>query len=584
MGSHYSKIKVPQHIRLDASTVCQLKCRSCPTAYGETVKALGRGFLKFDDFKNIIRYNPSISHIELSNWGEIFLNKDLIDIIRYAHEHNVTLSAGNGANLNNVPDEVLRALVKYKFRFLSCSLDGASQETYSIYRLNGNFDQVIVNIKKINRFKATHCSVYPMLKWQFVAFGHNEHEISIARKMALDLNMQFSLKLSWDDLYMDAFSPVKDTELIRRETGLDVANREEYREKYGTEYSLRSCCMELWTSPQVNYDGRLLGCSINYWDNYGNVFKEGFEKCLNGVKINAAKAALMGQENGALEIPCSKCRAFKTMKENNSWLTEKDIKENYPKKRDQAMPGNKVSGRPGADKLVSKIYPLSIPLLPDEKAGWKAYHLFQGPTAALREIECHVSVLNKDRCPHLPHAHKEEELLLLLSGETDLLFPDISSGGNQRWCIRAGQFVYYPAYIAHTLQAVSEIPAEYLMFKWYGSYYKKASMLNWGQFEFVDPPEDPARKKGFNTIRLFDDPTAYLSKLHCHVSKLKPGAGYEPHADPYDVAIIVLEGEVETLHQRVRPHGVIYYAAGEPHGMHNPCDKEAKYIVFEFHG
>jgi redox-sensitive bicupin YhaK (pirin superfamily) len=54
--------------------------------------------------------------------------------------------------------------------------------------------------------------------------------------------------------------------------------------------------------------------------------------------------------------------------------------------------------------------------------------------------------------------------------------------------------------------------------------------------------------------------------------------------DAYDVAIIVLEGEVETLGQRVAPHGVIFYAAGEAHGLSNPGTTTARYLVFEFHG
>ena len=49
------------------------------------------------------------------------------------------------------------------------------------------------------------------------------------------------------------------------------------------------------------------------------------------------------------------------------------------------------------------------------------------------------------------------------------------------------------------------------------------------------------------------------------------------------MAIVVLEGEVETLGKRVGPHGVIFYAAGEPHGMRNAGNVIARYIVFEFH-
>ncbi len=602
-------------IRLDASTVCQLKCPSCPTASGETGKKLGSGFLKFDDFKKVVDGNPWISHIELSNWGEIFLNKELIKMLCYAYKHNVLLSARNGANLNNVQEDVLEALVKYKFQMITCSIDGASPETYSVYRVNGNFDQVIENIRKINRFKAHYKSPYPKLKWQFIAFGHNEHEISKARRMAVDLNMTFRLKLSWEDLYNKNFSPVKDPDLIRQETGLGVADRIEFREKFGQEYALRSGCSGLWNRPQINHDGRVLGCCVNFWDDYGNAFIDGLTECLNGTKINAARKALMGEGDGGETIPCLRCKAYARMKEKNSWITREETAERYYKSRKRIMLENKIFGKKLTDRLVklktkiasgknadfgpsssksaekkkstklsTGVYPLTIPLETDSKRGWKPFRIFRGPTTSLIELESHASALIKDRSPHFPHEHKGEELLLLLSGEVDLIFPDKDdSGQNRRRRLKAGEFVYYPSYFSHTLQTASEAPANYLMFKWHGHQRREKSPLPFGHFEFSDPPEEPGRSKGFRSKRLFEGPTIYLNKLHCHMSKLKPGGGYDVHTDSYDVVIIVLEGEVETLGKRVGPHNIIYYAAGDPHGMFNPGTTIAKYVVFEFH-
>jgi len=110
MSSSKKEIIQPRSIRLEASTVCQLKCPSCPTATGQTGKKLGAGVLKFSDFKDIVDKNPRISKIELSNWGEIFLNKELLKIIKYAYKRNVALHAN--VNLNNVSDDVLKGLVK----------------------------------------------------------------------------------------------------------------------------------------------------------------------------------------------------------------------------------------------------------------------------------------------------------------------------------------------------------------------------------------------------------------------------------------------------------------------------------------
>ena len=55
--------------------------------------------------------------------------------------------------MNNATDEMLEALVKYGFAHMRCSIDGASNESYSQYRIRGNFDRVISNIRKINEYK-----------------------------------------------------------------------------------------------------------------------------------------------------------------------------------------------------------------------------------------------------------------------------------------------------------------------------------------------------------------------------------------------------------------------------------------------
>lgn len=75
-----------------------------------------------------------------------------------------------------------------------------------------------------------------------------------------------------------------------------------------------------------------------------------------------------------------------------------------------------------------------------------------------------------------------------------------------------------------------------------------------------------------------------MNKLHAHLTCLHPGAGYPEHDDPYDVAMLTFDGTVETLGQEVGPYSVIFFAAGEPHGMKNVGTSPAVYLVFEFHG
>jgi uncharacterized cupin superfamily protein len=260
--------------------------------------------------------------------------------------------------------------------------------------------------------------------------------------------------------------------------------------------------------------------------------------------------------------------------------------------RGSAQPGiNRIVSGPVAGnvgvgpQLTSRIYPLRIPLTPDEEKGWKPYPIFRGSTSDLQSLSCHASVLTHGHCPHPPHSHDEEELLLLLAGEVDLLLPTVNiPDGSHRKRLRAGQFVYYPAHFAHTLETASEEAANYLMFKWRTGKTATGPPLGFGQFSISDRSADAGIADGFCARPVFTGPTACLQKLDCHISTMTPGAGYEPHIDAYDVAIVVMEGQVETLGERVGSHGVIFHPAGEPHGLRNSGEAIAKYIVFEFHG
>jgi MoaA/NifB/PqqE/SkfB family radical SAM enzyme len=286
---------------------------------GET--AVGTGYLKYADFVNFIDKNDFVKEIELSNSGEIFLNPDLLKIMEYAYKKGITLTAYNGVNLNTVSDEVLEGLVKYDFKKITCSIDGASQETYSQYRDGGDFNNVIGNIKKINEYKKKYNSQFPELKYQFIIFGHNEHEIPKAKKLAEDLGMEINFKFNWDN----NFSPIKDMDFVRKETGLGCATSEEFWEKNHTPYQ-KSMCVKMWTQPQINWDGRLLGCCVMYMGDFGvNVFDVGLEQALKSEKFSYAKQMLMNKAEKRADIHCSTCYQYQKFSGANQFITEEEI-------------------------------------------------------------------------------------------------------------------------------------------------------------------------------------------------------------------------------------------------------------------
>ena len=308
-------------IRLDASSVCQLKCLACSTANGMNKDGVvGWGHLDPEHFRRLLDENPDIRAIELSNWGEIFLNPGIVDIMRYAHERGVRLMAANGVNLNTVKEEALEALVKYRFRYLSVSIDGASPETYEQYRIKGNFDNVINNIRRINHYKQVHGTKFPRLAWQFIIFGHNEHELPKAREMCDELGMTLKTKLN----HTPTVSPVKDKDYVRREGGFGASSRDEFRETKKKEYSFP--CMQMWKNPQINWDGKMLGCCVNKWGDFGDVFEEGLQGVLKGERFTYAKKMILGKVPPRKDQPCVKCKVYQRLNPDAEFPPEEQEK------------------------------------------------------------------------------------------------------------------------------------------------------------------------------------------------------------------------------------------------------------------
>lgn len=312
---------MPSQIRIDASTICQLKCKSCYMRLNNS-GTMGSGYLSFDNFKKIIESSPFVNEVELSNSGEIFLNPDLVKIMEYAYANNIKLTAFNGVNFNRVTDVQLEALVKYQFYGLMISIDGASQDTYSKYRINGNFDVVIKNIKKLTEYKKHYNSNYPIMIWQYIIMESSELDVPLAKIKAEELNIPIWFKLAWDNNYK-----TENADMLKKETGLQALTRNEYLEKMNKVY-LGTACSHMFIAPQINWDGRLLGCWNVFTDDYQvNVFEMGLRKALQSQKfINAKKYLLHPSEAETKDFPCFNCeKSFQRKTISEKLLPFEDI-------------------------------------------------------------------------------------------------------------------------------------------------------------------------------------------------------------------------------------------------------------------
>ena len=312
-----SKANLPKKIRLEACSLCQLNCPACPSRKNEEQikKEEGFGYLRFKDFKKLVDDNRQIKEIELSNSGEIFLNPELDKIIKYAHKKKIVLTAYNGVNMNTLSDEMAEILVKYQFRAMIVSIDGATPDVYKIYRRGGDLNKVIANIKKINEFKKKYNSEYPKMVYKFIVFNHNIKDILPAKELAKELDMEIKFEqnaFSW-------YAPLSKKQKILVEKLTDTKFEDNIVNSFYL-YKERNFdwffCQDLFKSPQINWNGNLLGCCMMKKSMGVNVFKEGLLNALNHPNVLYAKQMVTDFSTPPKkEIFCSECFIYNTLKE-----------------------------------------------------------------------------------------------------------------------------------------------------------------------------------------------------------------------------------------------------------------------------
>jgi hypothetical protein len=128
--------------------------------------------------------------------------------------------------------------------------------------------------------------------------------------------MEFSLKVAWPD----GFSPVRDRALVDQEHWrcATLGTREKQE---NLDHHMRVFCHQLWEQPQINWDGRVLGCCCNHWGDFGgNAFRDGLLASLNNESLQYARQMLLGKKVPREDIPCTVCSAYLSMKATGDFL------------------------------------------------------------------------------------------------------------------------------------------------------------------------------------------------------------------------------------------------------------------------
>lgn len=249
----------PYLLILDPCNYCNLRCPLCPTGLGD----LGReqSMLSFEHFKKYFEpHIPYVFELYLHNWGESLINKEVYKMISYAQANNV------GTNLSSnfviVDSDDIDNLLDSGLEYLVISLDGASPDTYSQYRVRGDFDRVVANLGELIRRRNSRGQKTPVIEWQYIVMKQNEHQIpeaeALAAKLGVDLLRFIPVGMPYE------FKNRKEVADKWYPVGVKGRVESDHQEQQFGQASKPGPCFYLYRSMVVNPDGGVSPCCVVY--------------------------------------------------------------------------------------------------------------------------------------------------------------------------------------------------------------------------------------------------------------------------------------------------------------------------------
>lgn len=311
----------PYILIVDPTNVCNLRCPLCPTGTGDIDR--GQSMLSYECFTQIIdRFAPYTYEVSLHNWGEPLLNKEIFKMIEYAQSKNI--GTNMSTNLNTVRDSDIENTARSSLEYLIVSLDGTTDEVYSHYRRNGNFQMVMNNLQSLIEIKRRLKRRTPFIEWQFILMKHNIHQVEDARRIAkeigVDLLRFIPIGLPFDAKYKAKLRSEWFPQLCDTSSGVDTFEHQFLQKPR------KSACFYLYRSLIVNPDNRVSPCCIVYGkqNDFGDILSQSPERLWNNERYRSARSLFSINGKPVVRTICERCNVFERRTRNHSLVSSRE--------------------------------------------------------------------------------------------------------------------------------------------------------------------------------------------------------------------------------------------------------------------
>lgn len=164
---------LPEIVQIEGTNICNAKCVFCPRDEMDRKQ----GVMDMALFRKIVDECAAlgIRHVRLHNYGEPFIDRQLVEKTRYAKQRGIS-EVGMISNGSLITEEAARGLIDAGLDAINISVDAAGREVFETTRVGLKYDKVIGNIERLVRIRSEMGRRRPKLILSFVRQGHSDEE------------------------------------------------------------------------------------------------------------------------------------------------------------------------------------------------------------------------------------------------------------------------------------------------------------------------------------------------------------------------------------------------------------------------
>jgi hypothetical protein len=265
--------QMPDIVQIESTNLCNAKCVFCP----RDEMHRRQGVMDMDLFRKIVDEcaELGITHVRVHNYGEPFLDRQLVEKVRYAKERGIA-EVGMISNGSLIDEETARGMIDAGLDAINISVDASGKETFERTRVNLKYDDVIGNIRTLVRLRNERGRTRPKLILSFVRQDNSADE----------------------QAFIDEWRPVADK--------IHITDLHNWAGTLNHESDVRYPCYRLWLTFTVLWDGRVSLCCADF--DGRNVLGDLRTSSIAGIWNSPAYRAVRRQhlESGGPEI-CRSC-------------------------------------------------------------------------------------------------------------------------------------------------------------------------------------------------------------------------------------------------------------------------------------